>query len=92
MELYWTFGEQAEAPSCEIVYRYKVVLHGKGYIDKPLNEVEYKVPLLDYECSDFLYIVYPNKLVFETEINDERTLMVVVHNFSQNCMDFHWQT
>ncbi|XP_037826060.1 uncharacterized protein LOC119614039 [Lucilia sericata] len=70
--------------------RFKIPITCKGYMQQEI--VDSQAPLLDYECSDYLYVVYPNKLEFTTEINEEKTLMVAVHNYNQKCMEFKWQT
>ncbi|KAI9589459.1 hypothetical protein GQX74_007628 [Glossina fuscipes] len=69
--------------------RYKVPISCKGFLTQP--EPEKEAPTYDYDCADFLYVIYPNKLEFSTEMNEEQFLMVAVHNYNQKCMDFKWQ-
>uniref|UniRef100_A0A1A9W420 Uncharacterized protein n=1 Tax=Glossina brevipalpis TaxID=37001 RepID=A0A1A9W420_9MUSC len=69
--------------------RYKVPISCKGFLEQP--EPDKEAPTYDYDCADFLYVIYPNKLVFNAEMNEEQFLMVAVHNYNQKCMDFKWQ-
>ncbi|KAM8715728.1 hypothetical protein ACLKA7_002731 [Drosophila subpalustris] len=54
------------------------------------NEIT-DMPLKDRESSDYLYVIYPNRLSFEVNIKQNRTQLVNVHNYGQKCMEFRWQ-
>ncbi|KAI8118897.1 hypothetical protein FF38_10922 [Lucilia cuprina] len=69
---------------------FKIPITCQGYIQEEIEETQ--APHSDYECADYLYVLYPNKLEFSTEINEEKTLMIAVHNYNQKCMQFKWQT
>ncbi|XP_065365414.1 uncharacterized protein LOC135958440 [Calliphora vicina] len=88
LNLFLNYGEKITSKG-NAGNRYKIPITCKGYIQEEIED--HPAPLLDYECSDFLYVVYPNKLEFTTELNEERTLMVAVHNYNQKCMEFKWQ-
>ncbi|XP_030377695.1 uncharacterized protein LOC115626455 isoform X2 [Scaptodrosophila lebanonensis] len=49
------------------------------------------MPLKDTECSEYLYVIYPNRLDFEICLKESRTQVVNVHNYGQKCMEFRWQ-
>ncbi|XP_033249639.1 uncharacterized protein LOC108164186 [Drosophila miranda] len=55
------------------------------------EEEETDMPLKDHECADFLYVIYPNRVVFEVCLKEDRTQLVNVHNFGQKCVEFRWQ-
>uniref|UniRef100_A0A1I8N173 Uncharacterized protein n=1 Tax=Musca domestica TaxID=7370 RepID=A0A1I8N173_MUSDO len=73
-------------------FNYNIPLSCKGTLDDENALVEPIVPINDNECSDFLYVLYPNKLNFFMEPNEERSQMVALHNHNQMCMEFKWQT
>ncbi|XP_073830564.1 uncharacterized protein isoform X1 [Musca autumnalis] len=73
-------------------FNYNIPLYCKGVIDDDDCPPEPFVPINDYECSDFLYVLYPNKLNFLMQPNEERSQMVALHNHNQHCMEFKWQT
>lgn len=89
MELFLTYGEKISGKGKG---GFKIPITCKGYIDSQHEIEAHNTPLLDYECSNYLYVVYPNKLEFTTEINEEKSLMVAVHNYDQKCREFKWQT
>ncbi|KAH8377668.1 hypothetical protein KR093_006582, partial [Drosophila rubida] len=67
--------------------RYKVKARG---VITDENEIT-DMPLKDRESSDYLYIIYPNRLNFEICVKESRTQLVNVHNSGQKCMEFRWQ-
>ncbi|XP_061387928.1 uncharacterized protein LOC133322994 [Musca vetustissima] len=73
-------------------FNYDIPLSCKGILDDEDCPPESTVPINDYESSDFLYVLYPNKLTFVMEPNEERSQMVVIHNHNQICIAFKWQT
>ncbi|XP_053948713.1 uncharacterized protein LOC128857141 [Anastrepha ludens] len=60
-----------------------------GYLDQVAADPD--VPIEDYECADFPYVIYPNKLDFDMERTERRSLMVSIHNYNQKCVEFRWQ-
>lgn len=60
-----------------------------GYLDKVVEDPE--VPIEDYECADFPYVIYPNKIDFDMQRSEQRSLMVAIHNYNQKCVEFRWQ-
>ncbi|KAM7347113.1 uncharacterized protein ACRADG_006775 [Cochliomyia hominivorax] len=91
LELLLTYGDKTSDKG-NSKNMFKIPITCKGYIETPEVTEVTNVPLLDYECANYLYVVYPNKLEFHTEINQEKTLMVAVHNYDQKCIEFRWQT
>lgn len=72
-------------------FRYNMPLTCRGILnDEYPPDLEF--PIFDYECSDFPYVIYPNKLKFQMELNEDRSLMVALHNHNQKGMEFKWQT
>ncbi|XP_012158782.1 uncharacterized protein LOC101459592 [Ceratitis capitata] len=69
--------------------RSKFQIKAKGYTDKVAAEPE--VPVDDYECADFPYVIYPNKIEFDMQRSEQRSLMVSIHNYNQKCVEFRWQ-
>ncbi|KAH8263228.1 hypothetical protein KR044_006250 [Drosophila immigrans] len=67
--------------------RYKIKARG---VISDENEVS-DMPIKDRESSDYLYIIYPNRLSFENCVKETRTQLVNVHNSGQKCMEFRWQ-
>ncbi|KAH8399672.1 hypothetical protein KR215_001917 [Drosophila sulfurigaster] len=67
--------------------RYKIKARG---VITDENEVT-DMPLKDRESSDYLFIIYPNRLNFEICAKETRTQLVNVHNSGQKCMEFRWQ-
>ncbi|XP_034472976.1 uncharacterized protein LOC117780526 [Drosophila innubila] len=67
----------------------KYKIKARGVINDD-NEVT-DMPLKDRESSDYLYVIYPNRLSFEITIKENRTQLVNVHNYGQKCMEFRWQ-
>uniref|UniRef100_A0A1I8NUR9 Uncharacterized protein n=1 Tax=Stomoxys calcitrans TaxID=35570 RepID=A0A1I8NUR9_STOCA len=72
--------------------RFDTPLTCKGILGEEYITSQSEAPLEDYECADMLHVVIPNKLQFNLELNDLRSLMVLVHNHNQKCMEFKWQT
>ncbi|KAH8249448.1 hypothetical protein KR032_009727, partial [Drosophila birchii] len=68
--------------------RYKIKARGV-LVDS--NE-ETEMPLKDRECSDFLNVIYPNRVNVEACLREERTQLVNVHNYGQKCLEFRWQS
>lgn len=62
----------------------------EGYLEQPVEKST--VPLRDYDCVDFLYVIYPNKVVFQSKQMEDRYQLVTVHNYDQKCVQFKWQT
>ncbi|XP_017033085.1 uncharacterized protein [Drosophila kikkawai] len=68
--------------------RYKIKARG---VMTDSNE-ETDMPLKDRECNDFMYVIYPNRVNVEAGLREERTQLVNVHNYSQKCLEFRWQS
>jgi len=56
-----------------------------------LYRAEYTCPITDYECNDFKYVVYPNRVIMESQINTFRSAIISVTNHSLECTEFKWQ-
>ncbi|XP_011178992.2 uncharacterized protein LOC105209981 [Zeugodacus cucurbitae] len=69
--------------------RSKFHVKAVGYLDKFAEDTE--VPVEDYECADFPYVIYPNKIEFDIQRSEQRSLMVAIHNYNQKCVEFRWQ-
>ncbi|EDW63270.1 uncharacterized protein [Drosophila virilis] len=67
--------------------RYKIKARGTTTDDNEITDM----PLKDRESSEYLYIIYPNRLNFELCMKENRTQLVNVHNYGQKCMEFRWQ-
>ncbi|XP_075156051.1 uncharacterized protein LOC142229384 [Haematobia irritans] len=72
--------------------QFEIPLTCKGVLDDEDVPPNDDAPINDYECNDFTYVIFPNKLNFSMELNDSRSLMVAVHNHNSNCREFKWQT
>lgn len=70
--------------------RYKLPLTCEGYLEKPPEKST--VPLRDHDCKDFAYVIYPNRVVFESQQMEDRYQLVTVHNYDQKCVHLKWQT
>lgn len=55
------------------------------------DKEETEMPLKDRECSDYLHVIYPNRVNVEASLREERTQLVNVHNYGQKCVEFRWQ-
>lgn len=69
--------------------RYKTSITCDGILEPLPTTVT--VPNWDYECAEFLYVIYPNKLTFTTESSEVRYQLVAIHNYDQKCIKFKWQ-
>ncbi|KAH8400607.1 hypothetical protein KR222_008378, partial [Zaprionus bogoriensis] len=67
--------------------RYKIKARGVISDDDEITDM----PLKDRESSDYLFIIYPNRLNFELCAKEHRTQLVNVHNYGEKCMEFRWQ-
>ncbi|XP_067641576.1 uncharacterized protein [Eurosta solidaginis] len=69
--------------------RTKFLVKATGYLNDVSADPE--LPIEDYQCADFPYVVYPNKLDFDMQYSEKRSLMVSIHNYNQKCVEFRWQ-
>ncbi|XP_017477936.1 PREDICTED: uncharacterized protein LOC108367751 [Rhagoletis zephyria] len=69
--------------------RTKFTVKAMGYLNKMDDEPE--VPIEDYQCLDFPYVIYPNMLEFDIQRLEQRSFMVAIHNYNQKCVEFRWQ-
>ncbi|EDW52242.1 uncharacterized protein LOC6611797 isoform X1 [Drosophila sechellia] len=68
--------------------RYKIKARGVLTDEKEQTDM----PLKERECVDFLHVIYPNRVNFEVCLREDRTQLVNVHNYGQQCMEFRWQS
>ncbi|XP_037937502.1 uncharacterized protein LOC119671073 [Teleopsis dalmanni] len=68
---------------------YKVYINASAYVNEEPEFTE--APDRDYDCVDLPFIIYPNKLDFDMNMEEQRTKLVAIHNYSQECVEMSWQ-